>query len=94
VRDWIDRDLRVDPRFKTILEAGREQLHLNLELVDLSAEAVGEPPEPLLDRWGDLEAAREIGERAGIGWLTDPDTVGGFSILETWGRRTRKRLGF
>jgi hypothetical protein len=93
VREWIDRDLRLDPRLKRLLEEGREQLRLNLELVDLSADAVGEPPGPLLDRWGDLEAAREIGERAGIGWLTDPDAVGGFSILGTWGRRTRERLG-
>ncbi|HET9582269.1 MAG TPA: hypothetical protein VFP76_05595 [Gemmatimonadota bacterium] len=93
VRDWIDRDLRLDPRLKRTLEEQREQLRLNLELVDLSAEAVREPPEPLLDRWGDLEAAREIGERSGIGWLTDPEAVSGFSILQAWGRRTRERLG-
>ena len=93
VRDWIDRDLRVDPRLKRSLEEKREQLRLNLELVDLSADAVGEPPAPMLDRWADPEAAREIGERAGIGWLTDPDAVAGFSILGVWGRRTRERLG-
>ena len=93
VHDWIDRDLRVDPRLKRSLEEKREQLRLNLELVDLSADAVGEPPAPMLDRWADPEAAREIGERAGIGWLTDPDAVAGFSILGVWGRRTRERLG-
>lgn len=93
VRDWIDRDLRLDPRLKRTLEEQREQLRLNLELVDLSTDAVAGPPEPLLDRWGDLEAAREIGERSGIGWLTDPEAVSGFSILQTWGRRTRERLG-
>ena len=93
VRDWIGRDLRLDPRLKRILEEGREQLRLNLELVDLSAHAVGEPPAPMLDRWGDPDAAREIGERTGIGWLADPGVAADFSILESWGRRTRERLG-
>ena len=93
VRDWIDRNLRIDPRLKRTLEEGREQLRLNLELVDLSAEAVGKPPPPMLERWGDLEAAREVGERTGIAWLADPEAVQEFAVLGRWGRRSRRRLG-
>jgi len=93
VRDWIDRDLRVDPELKETLEEGREQLRLNLELVDLSAEAVGAPPAPLLDGWGDAAVARAVGEETGIGFLVDGDPAEEFSLLREWGRRTRERLG-
>jgi 5'-3' exonuclease len=92
VRDWIDRDLRVDPELKETLEEGREQLRLNLELVDLSAEAVGTPPAPLLDGWRDAAVAREVGEETGIGFLVDDDPLEEFSLLGEWGRRTRERL--
>ena len=93
VRDWIDRDLRIDPRVKRTLAEAREQLRINLELVDLSADAVGSPPEAMLEGWGDLDSARRIGEQAGIGWLTGDTLTEDFAPLETWGKRTRDRLG-
>ncbi|MGH7558909.1 MAG: hypothetical protein ACREMD_14215 [Gemmatimonadota bacterium] len=93
VRDWIDRDLRVDARVKRTLEESREQLRLNLELVDLSGEAVGPPPEPMLDGWADIEAARKIGEKTGVGWLTEDTLAEDYAVLLEWGRRTRERLG-
>lgn len=92
VRDWIGRDLRIEGRLKTALEAGRGQLLVNLELVDLSAEAVGAPPAPLLDRWGDLGVAREIGERTDIAYLAGEDLAAEFSVLREWGEKTRERL--
>lgn len=93
VRDWIDRDLRIDARVKRTLAEGREQLRINLELVDLSADAVGSPPAPMLEVWGDLDLARRIGEEAGIGWLTGEALAEEFAPLRTWGKRTRDRLG-
>lgn len=93
VHDWIDRDLRVDGRVKRTVEENREQLRLNLELVDLSADAVGPPPEPMLDGWGNLEAACRLGEKAGVGWLTEETLAEDFAVLRVWGDRTRKRLG-
>lgn len=93
VEDWIDRDLRLDEGLKETLEENRDQLRLNLELVDLSAEAVGPPPEPMLEGWGDPEVAREEGERTGIGFLTDSDPSEEFSLLREWGERSRERLG-
>lgn len=92
VRDWIDRDLRVDTRVKRILEEKREQLRLNVELVDLSAEAVGPPPEPMLDGWAEIEAGRAVGEDAGIGWLTEDTLAEDYTVLLDWGRRTKQRL--
>ncbi len=93
VREWIDRDLRIDARVKRTLQENREQLRLNLELVDLSADAVGPPPAPMLDGWGDLEAARRIGEGAGIGWLAGDGLADDFAALHEAGGRTRERLG-
>ncbi|MGH7572782.1 MAG: hypothetical protein ACREMK_13215 [Gemmatimonadota bacterium] len=92
VRDWIDKDLRVDARVKRTLAENRDQLRLNLELVDLSAEAVGPPPEPMLDGWADIEAARAVGEKAGVGWLTEDTLAEDYGVLLEWGRRTRERL--
>lgn len=93
VRHWIDRDLRVEGRLKAALEAGRGQLRLNLQLVDLSAGAVGAPPAPLLDGWGDLGAARRIGERTDIAYLTGKDLAAEFGVLREWGEKTRQRIG-
>ncbi|MDX1660276.1 MAG: hypothetical protein R3326_00685 [Gemmatimonadota bacterium] len=96
VRDWIDRDLRIDEKTKRAIEENREQLRLNLELVDLSESAVesrGAPGEPRLDGWGDLDRAREIGERADISWLTDDDLEEAYRPLTRWGETTRERLG-
>lgn len=71
----------------------RDQLLLNLELVDLSAEAVGAPPEPRLGGWGDLEAARAAGAETGIGWLSDDDLAEEYAVLRKWGEAARERLG-
>ncbi len=92
VDDWIDRDLRVDPDVREAIEENREQLRLNLRLVDLSAEAVGEPPSPLREGGGDPERARKIGEELGLGYLTDGDPSEEFGVLLDWGRKTRERL--
>lgn len=85
--------LEGDEELEATLAENRDQLLLNLDLVDLSREAVGAPPDPMLEDWGDLEAAREIGERTGIGWLTDDDLAEEYASLRTWGERTRERLG-
>jgi 5'-3' exonuclease len=96
VRDWIDRDLRVADGVRKRLVEGREQLRINLALVDLSAPAVeerGAPGAPLLDKWGDWSAAREIGERSEIAWLTAAEPPADFEIVRQAGERTRRRLG-
>lgn len=92
VRGWIDRSLRVDEELKATLARKREQLLLNLELVDLSESAVGPPPPPVLDDWDDPDAAREVGRRTGISWLRDDGLKEEYAVLRRWGRRTRKRL--
>ena len=92
VRDWIDRDLRVEPEVREAIEENREQLRLNLRLVDLSPEAVGDPPSPRREGWADPDRARRIGEDLGIGYLTDGDPSEQFGVLLDWGRRTRDRL--
>lgn len=94
VRDWIDRDLRLPEKLKRTLEDKREQLRLNLELVDLSADAVGVPPDPLLDGWGDVNQAHEVGEKLGIGYLREPGLAEDFSPLRKWGKETIRCLGF
>lgn len=93
VRDWIDRDLRVDERVRQKLADNRDQLALNLELVDLSESAVGAPPPPLLEGWGDLDTVRDAGDRAGVGYLTSDDLGDEFRVLRRWGEETRSRLG-
>lgn len=96
LRDWIDRDLRVDEKTKRAIEENREQAKLNLELVDLSREAVeaaGAPGEPLLEGWGDLDLAREIGQWTGVSWLAAEDVGETFAALREEGGRTRERLG-
>ncbi|HUP01446.1 MAG TPA: hypothetical protein VM737_08005 [Gemmatimonadota bacterium] len=98
VRDWIDRDLRVDGRLEAAIENGREQLRLNLELVDLSPAALADagvsvPAEPLLDGWGEPAIARAIGERTGIDYLSAEGLGDDFAVLRDWGEKTRERLG-
>lgn len=96
VRDWIDRSLPVAEPIRRRIEEGREQLRLNLELVDLSAEAVrarGAPGEPLLDGWGDWSAARTIGERTDVAWLARDAPPEEYAPLLAAGERTRARLG-
>ena len=69
---------------------------MNLQLVDLSAEAVrarNAPGEPLLRGWGDLDVAREIGERSGIAWLREKSLGEDFAPMFAVGERTRARLG-
>jgi len=95
VRDWIDRDLRVPEPMKRRIEEGRDQLRINLELVDLSADAVrarGAPGDPLLEGWGDWTVARAIGERTGISWLAREGPPVEYAALREAGERTRARL--
>jgi 5'-3' exonuclease len=95
VRDWIDRDLRLAEPVKRRIEEGRDQLRLNLELVDLSADAVrahGAPGDPLLEHWGDWSAARAIGERTKISWLGADSPPEEFAPLLAAGERTRARI--
>jgi len=93
LRDWIDRDLRVDEAVKRAIEGNREQLRLNLRLVELSEEAVGEPPDPITEGWNEPAAAREAGRETGIGWLSDDELEEEWALLRIWGERTRERLG-
>ncbi|MDX1623346.1 MAG: hypothetical protein R3199_05135 [Gemmatimonadota bacterium] len=92
---WIDRDLRVEPGVKEAIEQNRDQIRLNLELVDLSADAVferGAPGEALLEEWGEISVAREIGEKTDISWLGDDDLEEEYAVLREWGGETRERL--
>jgi 5'-3' exonuclease len=96
LREWIDRDLRVADGVRRRIEENREQLRVNLELVDLSADAVrarDAPGEPILDGWGSWDAAREIGEQTGVSWLREDRPPEPFQVLRDWGERTRERLG-
>lgn len=96
VRDWIDREIQVADGIRRRLVEGREQLRINLQLVDLSSAAVearGAPGPALLDRWGDWDTAREIGARSGIAWLTAPRPPADFAVVREAGERTRRRLG-
>lgn len=60
VEDWIDDGPpeRVDPDVRETVQEARDQLRLNLRLVDLSEAAVGEPPPPDWTGWADPERAR------------------------------------
>lgn len=96
VRDWMNRDLRIAERTRRRVAEGRAQLEINLVLVDLSADAVRgrrAPGAPLLDDWGDWNAAREIGERTGISWLMDDRLPDEYAGVREAGERTRARLG-
>jgi hypothetical protein len=66
---------------------------LVLALVDLSEAAVGPPPAPLLDGWGDLEVAREAGRRLEITYLQADDVADQFAVLRRCGQETRRLLG-
>ncbi|HUP19615.1 MAG TPA: hypothetical protein VM778_06650, partial [Gemmatimonadota bacterium] len=96
VREWLDGELPPDEPLRRTLDEGREQVRLNLELVDLSREAVeaaGGPGEPLLEGWGDLDVARAIGEETGVSWLGADDLETAWAALREGGRRMRERLG-
>lgn len=95
VADWIDRDLVLDPGTKRAIEENRDQIRINLELVDLSEDAVAgrtRDVEPLLEGWGEIRRARETGDRTGITYLRDDDLADGFGVLRERGERTRARL--
>lgn len=92
VREWIGKDVQVGERLEETLRAQRDQLRLNLELVDLSAAAVGAPPSPLMDGWGVTARARVIGERADVSYLQADDLEQEFAVLKEWGERTKARL--
>lgn len=95
VVDWIDRDLALDPETKRAIEENRDQIRINLELVDLSEDAVAKRAydvEPLLEGWGDLDRARQIGGRTGIAYLRDDGLSGGFGVLRERGEQTYARL--
>lgn len=92
--EWIDDDdAEISPAIRRLLAEQRAQLDQNLALVDLSRDAVGDPPEPVLDAFGDLEIARALGERTGIGWLQSDDLADDWADVLSWGRKTCKRLG-
>ncbi|HET6616957.1 MAG TPA: hypothetical protein VFH69_04030 [Gemmatimonadota bacterium] len=95
VKDWMNRDLRTAERTRRRIEENRAQIEINLELVDLSRAAVrarGAPGDPLLDDWGDLAVAREIGERAGIAWLGEDRVEDDYRAVLEAGTRTRARF--
>ncbi|MFB6240442.1 MAG: hypothetical protein ABEJ46_02580, partial [Gemmatimonadota bacterium] len=94
VGQWIEGGLPegVDPEVRRTVEGNREQLRLNLRLVDLSEGAAGEPEPPDWRGWADPDAARAIGREAGIGYLTEEDPAEAFGELLRRGRRTRERL--
>ena len=92
VMDWIDGEVSASDGVVQQLQENREQLRLNYELVDLSREAVGELPEPLLEHWGDVDRVRAIGERLDITYLKDENLGHEFAELKEWGDRTRRRL--
>lgn len=95
VRDWMNRDLRIAERTRRRIEENREQIEINLELVDLSLAAVrarGAPGDPLLDDWGDLAVAREIGDRTGIAWLGEDRVEDDYRAVLEAGIRTRARI--
>ena len=79
-----------DPMLIRLIERAGEQLRLNYELVDLSADAVGRAPEPLTERFGDRQAASDIGRRLGIEHLSRPDPL--FDPLLQWGVSTVEKL--
>jgi 5'-3' exonuclease len=95
VRDWIGKNLRIAERTRRRIEESRAQIEINLELVDLSRDAVrkrGAPGDPLLDSWGDAAAAREIGEQSGVAWLTEGRLEDEYRAVKETGARTRARL--
>ena len=95
VREWMNRDLRIAERTRQRIEENRAQIEINLELVDLSLAAVrarGAPGDALLDDWGDLAVAREIGDRAGIAWLGEDRVEDDYRAVHEAGTRTRAHL--
>lgn len=96
VRDWLDAPLPADEPLRSTLEDRREQVRLNLELVDLSRSAVdaaGAPGEPLLAGWGDPDVARAIGEETDVSWLAADDLEAAWAPLRRGGARARALLG-
>lgn len=89
IRDWDVSTMEMSDGVRERLIEGEEQLALNYELVDLSAEAVGPPPPPMGDGWGDLDRARAIGTRLKIGYLAESDLDKDFTVLRECGERTR-----
>ncbi len=92
VRGWMDRPLPEHPGVAEKVAEMRDQLLINLELVDLSANAVGKPPPPVLEGWGDLDRVRAIGERLEIKYLSGDKVADELAVLREWGARTRERL--
>lgn len=90
LRDWDVSEMDMSDGVREKLLAGEEQLALNYELVDLSAEAVGEPPAPIEAGWRDLDRVRAIGKRLDIGYLINSDLPKDFAVLWDWGQRTRE----
>ena len=89
VRDWLAGDV-TEPAVVKLLERAREQLRVNFELVDLSADAVGRVPNASLENYGDRQTAKEIGKKLSIEHLREPDAR--MAPLLTWGMRTVEQL--
>ncbi len=89
VRDWLGREVS-EPALVKLLDRAGDQLRLNYELVDLSAEAVGSVPKASVQGYGDRQIAGDIGKRQGIEHLVEPDEM--FAPLLSWGMRTVEKL--
>lgn len=92
VRDWPAGGPPGSGRAIDAVRAQFDQLRLNLELVDLSPDAVGDPPSPVLAGWDDPERARAVGKRINISALADERVGDEFEVLRRWGAASRKRL--
>ncbi len=90
IAEWIDSEHSLG--MGDALVEKRDQLRLNLELVDLSAASVGKPPPPTLNGWGVLDRARAVGKKLEITYLTEDTLEKEFATLRDWGQRTRERL--
>jgi 5'-3' exonuclease len=95
VREWIDRRLRLSGPLGRRIEAGRAQIKINLELVDLSPAAVfrrGAPGRPLPKGSSDPRRLVGIAERTGVGWLREA-TGEEWAPIRRGGERARRLLG-
>lgn len=91
ILDWIDQDVEATDGVKAKLVENRDQLLLNLELVDLGAKAVGHPPPPL-ESTESIADIQELGRDLKVTYLTEASLAEDFAILRTWGDTTRRIL--
>jgi 5'-3' exonuclease len=92
VRDILEGDSSENAEARKQLGDRADQLAMNLELVDLSADAVGPPPPPLDEYWDSIDAAQTVGKHLEIEYLTADSLAGDFASFAEWGRRTMERV--